>query len=280
MDNWQQMDTATLEQHFNPRIAVPDAPDHLQRLAGLASAARARMDMRRNISYGAHPREVYDLISGPFGGPLHIFIHGGYWRALSKDEHHFVAEPLAGAGATVVMLNYPLCPDVTLSQLVAAVIRGVAHAIRNAGEYGADAARVHVSGHSAGAHLAAMVAAHDWPAEGLENNVIRSATLLSGIFDPRPTLQVSVNEEIGLTMAEAEANNALNHPPRPDCDVLVGVGGDEPPGWQRQSADYRDTNNITRPLMQVAGTNHFTLLDEMTDPHSELVTTMTGMMGL
>ncbi|MEC9348053.1 MAG: alpha/beta hydrolase [Pseudomonadota bacterium] len=282
MFDWKSLSDAELERHFNPRVAVPDAGEQIARFGELAAAARKRLDMRRGIAYGPHPRECFDLFPGPFGGPLHIFIHGGYWRALSKDEHSFVAEPLVGAGATVAVLNYPLCPEVTLDGLTGSVMRGIAHIARNAKALGASEDGVHLSGHSAGAHLSAVAANHDWTGDGLPADLVRSAALLSGIFEPAAPMRLGINAEIGLT-PEIAARQDLMRPeraPRPGCDVLVTVGGDEPEGWIAQTTGYVALHGIRRPPMLVPGTNHFTLLDALSDPKSDLTRTMLEMMGL
>lgn len=280
--DWQTMSDGEVESHFNPRVACPDATAHLEYFIAESAAARNRQDMRRNIPYGDHAREVYDIFPGPVGGPMHIFIHGGYWRALSKDEHSFVAEPFASAGATVVMINYPLCPEVTLDSLAASVMRGIAHAASHAADYGAATDGVHVSGHSAGAHLSAIAVAHDWTQYGLSADLIRSAALLSGIFDPRATQRISINAEIGLTDNVAARNNILTdaYAPRAGIDLLVAAGGDEPDGWIGQSTAYAAIHGVTREVILVKGSNHFTLMQEVANAKSHLTRTMLSMMGL
>ena len=282
MTDWQQMTDDEVERHFNPRVAAPDAGKHLEHFIAESAAARARQDMRRNIAYGPHPREVYDIFPGPVGGPMHVFVHGGYWRALSKEEHSFVAEPFAGAGATVVLINYPLCPEVTLDGLVESVMRGIAHAALHATDYGAAADAMHISGHSAGAHLCAVAVAHDWTTHGLPADLIRSATLLSGIFDPRAAMRTTINAEIGLTADVAARNNILTgaFAPHSGIDILLAAGGDEPDAWIAQSTSYAAMHGVTRDVMLVPGANHFTLMEEVANPKSPLTRTMLLMMGL
>jgi len=279
---WQEMSDTELESHFNPRVACPEAATHLAYFAAESAAARSRPDMRRNFSYGDRPREVYVIFPGPVGGPMHVFVHGGYWRALSKDDHRFVAGPFVGAGGTVVLINYPLCPDVTLDSLAASVMRGIAHAATHAADYGATTDGVHVSGHSAGAHLSAIAAAHDWTQYGLPADLIRSATLLSGIFDPRATQRLSINAEIGLTDEVAARNNILTeaYAPRDGIDLLLAAGGDEPAAWIAQSTSYAAMHGVTREVILPEGCNHFTLMQEVANARSHLTRTMLSMMGL
>jgi arylformamidase len=281
MTYWADWTDAQMEANFSPRKAVPGIEQHLEDFANRAAETRRFYDMRRNIAYGDHPREIYDVFPGIIGGPMHIFIHGGYWRALSKDDHSFVAPPFNAAGATVVMMNYPLCPEVTLSSLVASVMKGVAHAISNAADYGASPDRVHVSGHSAGGHLTAMAAAHDWTAYGLPVDAIKTAAPLSGIFDPRATRRIALNQEIGLDEKEAEANNVLSagFAPLPHVRVLVAAGGAEPEGWIAQSKEYHRMFGVEAPVLLPDGANHFTLLDHVADPKADLCKAMLALMA-
>jgi arylformamidase len=281
MTYWDDWTDEKMEQNFSPRYAVPEIADHLEDFAARAAETRRFYDMQRNIAYGEHPREVYDVFPGIIGGPMHIFIHGGYWRALSKDDHSFVAAPFNGAGATVVMMNYPLCPEVTLSSLSASVMNGVAHAISHVESYGASPDRIHVSGHSAGGHLTAMAAAHDWTAHGLPANAIKTAAPLSGIFDPRATRRIPLNQEIGLDASEAAANNILSpkFAPLPHVKVLLAAGGAEPEGWIAQSEAYRKMFGVEAPVMLPEGANHFTLLDHVADSKSDLCKAMLALMA-
>ncbi|WP_416896927.1 MAG: alpha/beta hydrolase [Minwuia sp.] len=281
MTYWQDWPAEEIERHFNPRVAAADAAKHLEDFTVRSAQTRKVYDMRRNIPYGDHPREIYDIFPGIMGGPLHIFIHGGYWRALSKDEHSFVAQPFNAAGATVVMINYPLCPDVRLSALADAVMRGIAHAVSHADNYGADPTRVHLSGHSAGAHLAAVAAANDWTAHGLPADCVKTATLLSGIFDPRVAMRTTINAEIGLDEDQAERNNILTEAfqPLPHVDILLAAGGAEPDGWIRQSTGYRELFGVRREVMLPEGANHFTLLDHVADPKAGLCKAMLALMA-
>ncbi len=57
------------------------------------------------------PLQLFDLFPAKRpGSPVVVFIHGGYWRALSKDHYGFIAEPLVEAGAAVALMDYDLCP--------------------------------------------------------------------------------------------------------------------------------------------------------------------------
>ena len=157
---------------------------------------------------------------------------------------------------------------------IASLRRAIAWTAAHAGEFGADPARLTLSGSSAGAHLQAMALAHDWPAEGLPADLIKGAVPITGIYDPEPARHVSVNAEIGLTAEIARRNDALTLPPRVRCPVALFVGGAEPPLWQRQttlSAAHLRRHGLAPTLEVVPGANHFSILDQYLDPASPIV---------
>ena len=96
------------------------------------------------------------------GGALHVHYHGGAWRALSSQEAWFLAEPWVASGVTFISVNFGLVPQVSLATQVKQARRALAWCHENASDLKADSGSIIVSGHSSGAHLAAMAALTDW----------------------------------------------------------------------------------------------------------------------
>ncbi len=153
-----------VERGYNNRAAVPDHPRWFARYAELSAAACARCAPRCDLRYGPGPKETLDLFV-PAGGAraTFVFLHGGYWRALDKRDFSFVAGPFVAAGVAVAVVNYDLCPDVSIATIVDEC-RARGRVGRRARErtHGAVPDRIVVGGHSAGGHLAAMMLATDW----------------------------------------------------------------------------------------------------------------------
>ena len=104
-----------VERGYNNRAAVPDHARWFTRYAQLSAAACARHPPKLDLRYGPGPKETLDLFLPP--GPAaatFMFIHGGYWRALDKSDHSFVAPSFTADGAMVVVVNHALCPAVTV----------------------------------------------------------------------------------------------------------------------------------------------------------------------
>ncbi len=260
--DWRSADDATLEAHFNPRAAVGDeaVEAHLGEYLAAAEAAREAWPGNYDIAYGSGPREALDLHRPASGenGALFMFIHGGYWRRFSKADHSFAVGGFVERGVTVANVDYALCPDVTLDEIVAQMRACLAFVHAHAGEWGCDSARLFVGGHSAGAHLTAMLLG-DAASAGL----IAGAHCMSGIYETPVVRRISVNEEVRLDAAMAARTDAMTRPPQKAVPMVVSVGGEEPAGWRAQSSAYADLAEAAGCAVvrvTVPGANHFSML--------------------
>jgi arylformamidase len=281
---WRDLGADELESQFNPRRAVPDFEAYQAANARRSAEVRARLDGRLDLAYGDTPLQKLDLFPAAAAGggaaPVHVFFHGGYWRAQDKANFAFVAERLVGQGICTVVANYDLCPAVTLDGVVAAARRALAWTFAHAAGFGADPQRLTISGCSAGAHLQAMALAHDWAADGLPADLIKGAVPISGIYDPEPARHISVNAEIGLSAEIARRNDALALPPRVRCPVALFVGGAEPPEWQRQTTLYAAhlrRHGLAPSCEVLPGANHFSILDQYLDGDSAILRAIVAM---
>ena len=145
---------------YNNRALVPDFADHLRFWTEQSHAARESLRGLTDLSYGAGPNEKLDIFpaSTP-NAPVMVFLHGGYWRALDKSDHSFIAPSFTREGVCVVVPNYALCPVVTIPDIVMQMVKALAWVWRYIRQWGGDPSRIHVVGHSAGGHLAAMLMA-------------------------------------------------------------------------------------------------------------------------
>ena len=262
--SWREQPAALLEQHFNPRVAVPSFQEALDRYAARSAAARQRLTGVYDLRYGTRSQQTFDLhraaLSPSAPPPLVLFLHGGYWRALDKRDHSFVAPLFVEAGVPLANINYDLCPSITLDEIVDEIREAVLYCAHHAA-----ARRLCLVGHSAGAHLVARMLAQDWAAAGLPADTITGVVALSGIYEPEVVLRLAVNAEIGLTAAMAARHDGLRQPPQCQVPVLIAVGGAEPAGWIGQSRAYHDVcvaAGLDVHWMCVEGANHFTLLED------------------
>ena len=267
-----QPDTQWLERMYNNRMRVPDWGDHLTRWAAESALARRSLPCELDVAYGPTPDEVLDVFpAAKAGAPVVVFIHGGYWKAFDKSQFSFVAATLRDQGSTVVVPNYALCPRVSMADITLQMVHALAWTWRHARQFNGDARRIVVIGHSAGAHLAAMMLACAWPVvdAALPRDVVKSVLGLSGIYDLEPLMHTpSLQEVLRLTPALVrQASPALL--PAPARGRLLGVvGGDESGEFLRQTRLIQRAWGRERvPQVQtVAGLNHFNIVDALVAP--------------
>ncbi|MCZ0738057.1 alpha/beta hydrolase [Phreatobacter sp. AB_2022a] len=272
---WSGLSAEEHEFQYNPQAAFPNYADAQAGRQAASAAARASLTCHADIAYGDHPLRKLDIYpAAQAGAPVHVFLHGGYWRAQDKQNFVFVARELVAAGITTVVVNYELCPASTLDGVAASAVAAVDWVRREIGAYGGDARRVSLSGHSAGAHLTAEVLAHDWAAAGVDPAFIVGAVLISGIYDPRPVMRTSVNAEVRLTEEIALRRDVERRPVVVRCPATIFVGGREP--WQWIDMSYRYGHHLHRAGMNpevhtLPRWGHFDILNEYLEPGSPIL---------
>ncbi|MBM2805484.1 MAG: esterase [Deltaproteobacteria bacterium] len=101
-----------MEYQYNPRESVPEYPELAKVRAAQAKKVRESAKSWLNVPYGDSPREMLDIYAADKpGGPVLIYIHGGYWRSGSKEDNCNFVPTFTKRGATVVLVEYDLCPQ-------------------------------------------------------------------------------------------------------------------------------------------------------------------------
>lgn len=266
-DLWTNLNHDEHEFQYNPQNAFPDFASSRLTREPVNARALVELDRLADLSFGDHPLRRLDLYraEGPGPHPVHVFFHGGYWRAQDKANFACIAPMLVARGVTVAIMNYELCPGSTLDGVADSALAGVEWLHRNVAEYGGDPMRISLSGHSAGAHLVAEALATDWAARGINPAFIIGAVPVSGIFDPAPARLTSVNAELRLEDDVIERRNVEVRPVHVRCPVSLFAGGLEPWHWIDQT--YRYAHHLhregLRPEVHVLPAyGHFDILDD------------------
>jgi len=268
---------AWLEGMYNNLARVKDHPAYFQRWAHDSAAARDTLPARIDVPYGSGTNETLDVFPAPVpDAPVLVFIHGGYWRAMDKKDHSFIAPAFNDRGVCVVQPNYALCPGtpeqpVTVPGILMQMVRALEWTWRHVAAHGGDPSRITVAGHSAGGHMAAALLSCDWKAVApdLPAQLVRNALSISGLYDLRPLQHTPfLMNTLKLTDADAlRASPALW--PAPKRGQLYAVaGGDESEEFIRHNAMIREAwGRNTVPVCEVLpGLNHFGVVDALADP--------------
>ncbi|MGM0931096.1 MAG: alpha/beta hydrolase [Actinomycetota bacterium] len=268
-------DRAELDKSYDVEGAVDDFSEYVKFFVEGSAQARNELSNTLDVRYGPTRHETLDIFHGAPDGPVVIFIHGGYWKSLSSREFSLVAPGLVKRGATVVVPNYALLPNVTIDEIVRQMRTAVSWTYANIAAYGADPHRILLSGHSAGGHLTAMLLNTDWEEEyGLTENPIAAGCSISGLFDLRPLYYTWMQREFQFAGDEVLRNSPILNLPESSPHLLITHGDNQPSEFRRQSSDFYDAwthAGLPGEYWVRDGLNHFDELEAFGDPESDLV---------
>lgn len=263
-------DGAWLDSMYNNRALVPDFGDYLQRWEAQSADVMRTPPRQLDIRYGGGPNEHLDVYpSLRSDAPVLFFIHGGYWRALDKRDHAFIAPAFTSKGACVVVPNYALCPAVTIPEITLQMVKALAWTWRHIASHGGDPARIVVAGHSAGGQLAAMMLSCVWPAyePDLPADLVKSALAISALHDLEPLMHAPfLQPSIQLTPEQVNRASPARLPAPAQGTLYSVAGGAESAEFHRQNGLIQKAWGRRRvPVCELLpGLNHFSVLDALT----------------
>ena len=261
------------EKEYDNRGRVPEHPEIFARWEAETKAYRAaRPDAELGLSYGPSPRQTMDLFPAKDNDamtPLAMFIHGGWWRSLDPAMFSQMAKGANAHGVSVAVIGYDLCPQVSVATIIEQVRAACLALWRRTGK------RIFIYGHSAGGHLTACMVAQDWKvfASDAPADLVPAGYAVSGVFDLSPILQVTPNQDIRLDAEQARACSPLFWKVPRGRRLDAVVGGLESSEFLRQSktlAEAWGARGVETRYEEIAGTNHFTVIDPLADPDSAM----------
>jgi arylformamidase len=280
MKVYKQYDQDQLNAQYNNRAMVPDFAEYVQQWQQQSEALRQDADVVKDLRYGEHERECLDIFPARQpDAPVQVFFHGGYWQAMQKDVFHFLAKSFLQDGVTMVFVNYPLAPQATMDDIVSACRRAIVWLHRHIQHYHGNPGQLHVSGHSAGGHIVAMLLATEWPTldRNIPGDVIKGGCAISGLFTLIPIQRCYLNAALGMDEAVARRNSPQYLSPTCSAPLIVSVGELESDEYHAQSSDF--AANWTQhgtPITEltIPAANHFSILDHVYQPEASLYHTI------
>lgn len=263
------------DEQYNNRARVPASAETLERWTQASALSRENSRCLLDLSYGNESSERLDLFATDVpNAPVLIFIHGGYWRAQDKADHSFVAPAFTDEGAMVLVPNYGLCPAVSIEHIAMQLVGLMAWTWRHIADHGGDPNRIVLVGHSAGAHLAAMLSCCDWKsvAPDLPRHLVKGVLGLSGLYDMAPLRRTPfLQGDLRLTPESVKRLSPVLFP-APEAPTYALVGAAESDEFKRQNRALRQAWGARSvPICEeVAGANHFSILHELVDPQSRV----------
>ncbi|KQP49609.1 alpha/beta hydrolase [Pseudorhodoferax sp. Leaf274] len=273
-----------IDEAYDPFRRAHDAAASNRHFAERSAQALHTLAHRLKIPYGPTLAETLDIFpAAQSGAPVFFFIHGGYWRARAARDFHCVALGPQAMGFTTVVVDYALCPTVTLDEIVRQVRAAAAWTVRHIAEFNGDPGRIVVGGSSAGGHLGAMLLTTPWRADyGLPDDPFKGALLLSGLYDIAPLRYSYLQPLIQLDEGSVRRNSPL-HLVRPSATpLLLAWGGAEQPAFAQQSqglhAAWQRAGNRGE-LLVLPQADHFQALEPLEQPDSPLCRALRGFAG-
>ncbi|MDO9280173.1 MAG: alpha/beta hydrolase [Polaromonas sp.] len=281
---WRNYDQAALDRQYNSRGTVPDVTLYLRDYALRTASAKASLACIENVAYGEGPNELLDIYPAGERAPVMVYLHGGDWRALSKEDSGFAAPAFVAAGAMFVALDFTLVPATTLPAMGAQVRRALHWLWRHVATHGGDPERIHIAGHSSGANLVGQLLMTDWKNEfDAPADLVKSAIVISGLGDLEPVRLSFRNAQLHLTPEEVAQVSLLRRAAKASCPLLVAVGGHETADYRLQSrevaADWTAQGKHAE-LFELAERHHFDAVLEWANPTSDLFRAQRLLMGL
>jgi arylformamidase len=272
---YRHYDQATLDRECNPSLVIENAERYLDDYKDRSLKLRGRHPDWFTAGYGEGPMRQVDIFR-PAGArgpvPVQVFFHGGGWRMLTKDENSFVVDGLGAGGAVVVVVSYSLIPSVALDGVVDDAMSAMRWIGGKAPSFGGDADRIFISGHSAGAHLAAMIlseAGRELPA-----GLVKGALLMSGNYNLEPIRLSARNRLLSLDPESVARNSPSLRLPIPGPEVIVAYGAFESSQYKDQGnelARHWSSGGVSCRVIELPGKNHLEAVLELEDPDSAIV---------
>ncbi|PZQ67278.1 MAG: esterase [Variovorax paradoxus] len=271
-----------IDEAYNPRLRVSDVDAAAQRQAQRSAQAQRELPYRAGVPYGPTLAETVNIVPARrSGAPVFFFIHGGYWRANAAGDFAQVAFGAHAMDFTTVLVDYALCPGVTLDEIVRQVRAAAAWVLRNIGEHGGDPRRVVIGGHSAGGHLGAMLLNTPWQAQyGLPDDPFAGAVLVSGLYDIAPLRYSYLQPAIQLDDGIVLRNTPLSFVRPCRTPVVLTWGEREQPAFEQQSTRMLEAWHAagnTGELMPQPGADHLSAIHGFEDAASPLCAAMRRM---
>lgn len=258
------------EKEYDNRGRVPEHPEIFARWERDGAAYREAARGEYGLKYGPGARQSIDFFPAKDkDAPLAMFIHGGWWRSLDPSSFSQLAAGPNAHGVSVAAARYDLCPTCSIADIVAQMRNACLWLWRR------EKKRIFIYGWSAGGHLAACLLAQDWKAFASDapSDLVPAAYAISGVFDLAPLVHVSQNVDLRLDAEEARRVSPLfwKVPAGRTLDAVVGAL--ESGEFLHQSkliADDWGARGVTTRYEEIAGLNHFTVVDPLVDPGSAM----------
>jgi arylformamidase len=282
---WLDLSQQELDAAYDQAVWAPNMDAVIARLADKSNQARARLGDPQQRAYGEQQDERLDIYRAEGSGrPVMIFVHGGSWRVGNAASNAFAAGMFVDAGIHFVVPDFSPVDAFSgdLAGMIDQLRRAVAWVYEHAADFGGDAGNIYLTGFSSGGHLAGVLLTLEWPSYGQPADIIKGALLCSGMYDLEPVALSFRREFLDLAPDSIAALSPLANVARINVPVIVAIGTHESPEFRRQAQEF--TRELaaagkTVQAVEVAGHNHFEIIEALASRDSPLSRTVLALIG-
>ncbi len=264
-----------IDLEYNIALNVADRERWIEWYARESAKVRDELDCMLDVRFGPTVDETIDIFpAGKPGAPVLVFVHGGYWVMFGNKDFSFVARGLVNRDVTVVVVNYSLCPRVTINEITRQNRAAIAWLYREGPGFNADISRIFIAGHSAGGQQVGMLVQTDWQGEyGLPKDIIKGGVPISGVFDLHPLRYSYLQPKLLLTHETILSQSPYLNIPSSGPPLLVTFGKDETEEFHRQSTDFLQAwraNGLRGEMLVQEGKHHLSVIEGLAHGNSSL----------
>ncbi len=273
---WRDLTQTQLDWAYDQAQHAANMSEVLARCAAHSSAARASVQAQgiavQRMAYGPTDVEALDWYpSSTPHAPLVFFIHGGAWRRGLAKDYGMAAAWLLQLGAHLVVPDFSAVTDVDGDLLTMAdqLQHALAFTAQSATEMGADPQRIHVVGHSSGAHLAACLASYNWAQKGFSKTPIRTLLCCSGMYELEPVSLSARSNYVRFSPKTLQDLSPQRHLHNFTMPLALICGEGESPEFKRQAREFAQCLSDQGADVRFrwgAGLNHFEILETFAHP--------------
>ena len=234
----------------------------MDRIEELNRLVLINKEWKKNIYYGFHARECFDVCYAVGKAKaILVYLHAGYWQSRDKNQFYFIADHLAELGYHIAIMNYPLCPEVSIEKIRTSLSYGLLTVKTYLNDL-SNNLPMYICGHSAGAHLTAELVLN--AKEIIKDQLnIKGIIPISGIYDLEPLISTSLNIKIQLNQIQARNNSPILRVSKDLVPAEFFVGNHETQAFIQQSKEMKDQWELKGNAANftiLKNSDHFSLL--------------------
>ena len=276
--NWKSLSNEDLEKEYNPSSIIGgNYQPYIEQYIALSESAKNQLDITE-CQYGPKSSNTLNLFMPKSASqekprPLMVFIHGGYWQELSKNESQFSALDFIKNDIAFAAIDYTLCPEATIQEIIDECRLAITWLQVNSNQFNYNPNKIFISGSSAGAHLTAMCALNNNNKINANLEKIAGIILVSGIYDLEPIVKTTINKVVGMDNKSASKASPLFKDLKEMPDTIIAWGEIEPLEFKKQSINFAEAlraSGTKVETLEICNRNHFDIILDLGN-HNEVL---------